>query len=738
MKQKRKTSRLKSATMVLVDQILNENPYLVPILKYAESYVAAKQRFKDWLLAYANEYPELKETYKQYPDLLPENLSWRSMALVRWLDYLHFDGLPLNDPNRGNMRIVNQPLEILWQAVRFAKGNCTKAFCLDMLYLFRQLDGRFKQKLPTRKKVMRWMDRHPSGLDERIRREREENKERIIRKIVQNIESGRQSSRRFQLDSTADMEQKIEQVRSWWSDYRFHLVFAVRNPDLLNEMLDYSLSKQTMKHLYDARNKGIPLFVNPHYLSLISVSSRQKRTGADQAIRDYVLPGKRLIEQFGKIEAWEKEDKVVAGEPNAAGWILPPYHNVHRRYPEVAIFIPDTTGRACGGLCVLCQRMYDFQSGHFNFDLKKLKAPMRWPEKMKLLLQYFEDDTQLRDILITGGDALMSANQSLRQILDAVYEMALRKKQANRLRPQNEKYAEMVRVRLGTRLPVYIPQRIDDELCNILKNFRQKAEKIGIQQFVIQTHIESAMEITPETKQAIEKLLQAGWVVTNQLVFTTAASKRGHTAKLRKALNDLGIVSYYTFTVKGFKENAHNFATNARSVQEKVEEKRLGIPSTEVDRQLLQLHQKPAHAIHLLAGIRKSEKVPFLATDRNLLNLPGVGKSMTFRAVGITEDGRRILRFQHDNSRRHSPVIHEMGEVFIIESKSVYGYLRQLKKMGEKIKKYESIWGYSMSYTEKNASLFTYPTQKGGITDRITHLKLGTQTWKDYLPGRGN
>lgn len=363
---------------------------------------------------------------------------------------------------------------------------------------------------------------------------------------------------------------------------------------------------------------------------------------------------------------------------------------------------------------------------------------MRWPEKMKLLLQYFEDDTQLRDILITGGDALMSANQSLRQILDAVYEMALRKKQANRLRPQNEKYAEMVRVRLGTRLPVYIPQRIDDELCNILKNFRQKAEKIGIQQFVIQTHIESAMEITPETKQAIEKLLQAGWVVTNQLVFTTAASKRGHTAKLRKALNDLGIVSYYTFTVKGFKENAHNFATNARSVQEKVEEKRLGIPSTEVDRQLLQLHQKPAHAIHLLAGIRKSEKVPFLATDRNLLNLPGVGKSMTFRAVGITEDGRRILRFQHDNSRRHSPVIHEMGEVFIIESKSVYGYLRQLKKMGEKIKKYESIWGYSMSYTEKNASLFTYPTQKGGITDRITHLKLGTQTWKDYLPGRGN
>ena len=46
-------------------------------------------------------------------------------------------------------------------------------------------------------------------------------------------------------------------------------------------------------------------------------------------------------------------------------------------------------------------------------------------------MRYFEEDAQLRDILITGGDALMSQNATLRNILDAVYKMAVRKRKAN-------------------------------------------------------------------------------------------------------------------------------------------------------------------------------------------------------------------------------------------------------------------------------------------------------------------
>ena len=81
-----------------------------------------------------------------------------------------------------------------------------------------------------------------------------------------------------------------------------------------------------------------------------------------------------LVDTYGSIKAWEKEDMVVADEPNAAGWLLPEGHNIHRRYPEVAILIPDSMGRACGGLCASCQRMYDFQSERFEFRFRGPEA----------------------------------------------------------------------------------------------------------------------------------------------------------------------------------------------------------------------------------------------------------------------------------------------------------------------------------------------------------------------------
>ena len=191
-------------------------------------------------------------------------------------------------------------------------------------------------------------------------------------------------------------------------------------------------------------------------------------------------------------------------------------------------------------------------------------------------MEYFRNDSQLRDILITGGDALMASDQSLQFVLDAVYDMALKKIEDNKKRPEGKKYAEMRRVRIGTRLLAYLPQRISADLIEVLEAFKKKAMKKGFTQFVIQTHFETAMEVTPEARRAIERLQSAGWIITNQMVFTAAASKRGHTNKLRQVLNSLGVLTYYTFTVKGFKENSANFATNERAVQEQMQEKVIG------------------------------------------------------------------------------------------------------------------------------------------------------------------
>ena len=266
-------------------------------------------------------------------------------------------------------------------------------------------------------------------------------------------------------------------MHRWWEDYRFHLRFAVRSPELLNQMLDHSLDPDTMKILKEAENTGIPFFVNPYYLSLLHVRVPYFAIGADLAIRHYILYSKQLVEEFGKIVAWEKEDQVETGKPNAAGWLLPDGHNIHRRYPEVAILIPDTMGRACGGLCSSCQRMYDFQGGRLNFNLDKLTPGENWSSKLKKLMTYFEEDAQLRDILITGGDGLMSSDGSLKNLLDEILKMAIRKVQRNDSLAEGEKLAEIVRVRIGSRLPVYLPQRISLNLVKILKEFKDKASK---------------------------------------------------------------------------------------------------------------------------------------------------------------------------------------------------------------------------------------------------------------------
>nr|NQU91229.1 KamA family protein [Bacteroidota bacterium] len=282
----------------------------------------------------------------------------------------------------------------------------------------------------------------------------------------------------------------------------------------------------------------------------------------------------------------------------------------------------------------------------------------------------------------------------------------------------------MLRVRLGTRLPVYIPQRITDKLRDILAGFKAKASKIGFRQFVIQTHFESAMEITPEVKVAVEKLLSAGWIVTNQQVFTTAASRRGHTAKLRQELNRIGVLTYYTFSVKGYQENKHNFATNARAIQEQLEEKVVGeIPEAFYDT----IRRFPLHAedmVENISGLQNKAALPFLATDRNVINLPGVGKSQTFRTIGITHDGRRILEFEHDPYRNHSPIIGELGKIVIIESKSIAEYMDQIDQMGEDLTDYESLWGYSLGATEPRMPIYEYPDYDFEITSELTNFQL--------------
>jgi lysine 2,3-aminomutase len=710
----------------LLNQLLEENPRLAEIMHGARNETEALIGVRDWVMDRLRSRPHALAYYEsEHPTREAfENLQWRDYAAIRLLDYVKNADREFQDLNLGGELAVSSPIKLIWLAVSKGTGGAKREFFEDMLHLFRQFSGREKRQVPGREEVEQWMARYPSGLDPRIVRLREENRERILNLIIEGIDRGEIRSARYTFSGKLTRQEKFEKALEWWKEPAFHLGFAVRSPEILNRMLGKSLDPDTMKILYEARDTGIPFFVNPYYLSLLHVRVPYFAIGADLAIRDYVVYSQQLVREFGQIHAWEKEDLVEPGKPNAAGWILPTTDNIHRRYPDVAILIPDTLGRACAGLCASCQRMYDFQRGHLNFDLEKLEPRKTWPEKLTRLMGYFKNDAQLRDILITGGDALMSSDRSLEQVLNAVYEMAVAKRAENQDRPDGERFAEITRVRLGTRLPVYLPQRITRELTRVLEAFRKKGIKAGIRQFIIQTHIESPMELTPESRVALQRLRSAGWLVANQLVFTSSASRRGHTAKLRQVLSEVGVVPYYTFVVKGYMENQHIFAPIARLVQEEEEEKNHGIVPEKYRDSLRKFPEQVKVLVEEMTMLRRWADLPFLATDRSVLNLPGVGKSLTFRVIGITRYGRRILEFDHDRTRAHSPIIEKMGKIVIIESKSIGEYLRQLEGIGEDLDEYSSVYGYSLGQTEPRMPIFEYPPYEFSTTETLTNFEL--------------
>ena len=710
----------------LLRVLLKENPAFDEIMRNSRNETEALVGVREWI---AKEYAGREDAFRFFRSSNAgraqfDKLDWQDYAIIRLLDYIEHAGQEYRDLNLRGEIAVSNPIQLIWLGVHQGTGGAKPDFYKDMIELFRQLRGDRKPHTPDPDGVKEWMDRYPSGLDPRIIALREENRERILKILIRRISESGEKGQRFQFEEGMTEEQKLEKAREWWKDPRFHLRFAVRDPELLNEMLGYSLDPDTMKILKEAEEAGIPFFINPYYISLLHVRVPYFAVGADLAIRHYVVYSKQLVEEFGHIVAWEKEDLVKPGEPNAAGWILPTGHNVHRRYPEVAILIPDSMGRACGGLCSSCQRMFDFQSGRLNFNLDKLKPDDTWTERLKKLMEYFEEDNQLRDILITGGDAFMSSDRTLKELLDQVLEMIKRKRKRNAGLPDGEKKAEIQRIRFGSRLPAYLPQRITEDLAAVLTDFKKKAGKEGVCQFLIQTHFESPMEVTPEARTAVERLIKAGWTVTNQLVFTAAASRRGHSAKLRKVLNDIGVLPYYTFTVKGYMENNFSFAPNARVVQEQLEEKVIGRIGEEHYETIRKFPEEAEMMVENIDGLRKFSGLPFLATDRNVLNLPGVGKSLTFRVIGITRYGRRILEFDHDETRRHSPIIRKMGKIIIIESKSIHEYLQQLSEIGEDPDEYAGLYGYSVGQTESRVPVYDYPEFAYSLTGEFSNLEI--------------
>jgi lysine 2,3-aminomutase len=303
---------------------------------------------------------------------------------------------------------------------------------------------------------------------------------------------------------------------------------------------------------------------------------------------------------------------------------------ITRRYPEVLIIKPYNS---CAQLCVYCQRNWEIEG---VLDRKAICSK----SKIEAAIDWIKQHRTIRDVLITGGDPMVLSDTRLNHILSELASIA-----------------HVLRIRIGTRIPVVLPFRITDGFISMLAKYVE----VGRREICFVTHFEHAYEVTPEAAQAVTKLRKIGVSVYNQQVFTFETSRRFESVALRRSLRLIGVDPYYTFITKGKEETDYYRVPIARILQERKEE------------------------VRLFPGLDR--------TDEPVFNVPRLGKNhlrswQDHRLVMILPDGRRVYEF-HPWEKFITPI-----PPYNYIDVSIYAYLERLKKRGEDINEYRTIWYY--------------------------------------------
>jgi lysine 2,3-aminomutase len=307
-----------------------------------------------------------------------------------------------------------------------------------------------------------------------------------------------------------------------------------------------------------------------------------------------------------------------------------PIDLITRRYPSIVILKPYNS---CAQICVYCQR---------NWEVDNVLAPraLASGKKLDAAFQWIREHPAIREVLVTGGDPLVMADAKIDHILSRITEID-----------------HVERIRIGSRTPVVLPMRITDSLVDIIA----RHQKPGRRTMALVTHFEHPYEVTPEAMESVQKFKRAGISTYNQAVFTVENSRRFELSALRRILRSIGVEPYYTFNMKGKGETQTYRVPMARLRQETKEEARL----------------QPG----------------LVRTDEPVYNVPGLGKNY-IRAqqhhslLNILPNGSRVYEF-HPWEKYLS-----LAKTFIDTDVSIYDYLQELKKRGENIKDYNTIWYY--------------------------------------------
>jgi lysine 2,3-aminomutase len=257
-----------------------------------------------------------------------------------------------------------------------------------------------------------------------------------------------------------------------WNDWKWQVKNRVETLEELNKYIKLTEEEQegVRKSL-----KTLRMAITPYYLSLIDPND------PNDPVRRQAIP----TEAETHISAADLQDPLHEDEDS-------PTPGLTHRYPDrVLLLITDM----CSMYCRHCtRRRFAGQND--------CESPS---ERIQKAIDYIAKTPTVRDVLLSGGDALMVNDQMLESIIQRLRAIP---------------HVEIIRI--GSRTPVVCPQRITDDLVNMLKKYHP---------IWLNTHFNHPNEMTPEASAALAKLANAGIPLGNQSVLLRGVNDCVHVMK---------------------------------------------------------------------------------------------------------------------------------------------------------------------------------------------------------------
>jgi lysine 2,3-aminomutase len=295
-----------------------------------------------------------------------------------------------------------------------------------------------------------------------------------------------------------------------WNDWHWQLKHRITTPAQLQKFLP-TLTPEEMAGAQLANHK-LALGITPYFFNLIDPADE------NCPVRRQVVP--RVEETH--TAAWEMSDP--CGEDAHS-----PVPGLVHRYPDRVLFL--VTDR-CASYCRYCTRSrlvsnasgYDF---HPEFDRQ---------------IAYIAAHPEIRDVLLSGGDPLLLNDEKLENLLSRLRAIP---------------HVEFLRI--GTRIPIFLPQRITPELCGVLKQFHP---------LFVSVHTNHPRELTTEVRAALGRLADAGIPLGNQSVLLRHVNDDPEVMKaLVQKLLMCRVKPYYIYQCDLIQGSAHLRASVAKGLE---------------------------------------------------------------------------------------------------------------------------------------------------------------------------